>query len=48
MGGVFPLLQRDKYIFLTGGCIYTSTGRVAQEGEETNKKRERAREHEET
>nr|DAP34209.1 MAG TPA: hypothetical protein [Caudoviricetes sp.] len=29
MGAYSHLPQRDKYIFLTGGCyIYTSTGRV--------------------
>ena len=47
-GGVFPLPQRDKYIFLTGGCYIYSTERVAQEGEETNKKRERVRKDEKT
>lgn len=45
MGAYSPLPQRDKYIFLTGGYIYTSTERVAKEGEETNKKRERTREN---
>lgn len=45
MGAYSPLPQRDKYIFLTGGNIYTSTGKVAEERDETNKKRERTREN---
>lgn len=45
MGAYSPLPQRDKYIFLTGGDIYTSTGRVAKGRDEANKKRERAREN---
>ena len=45
-GGVFPLPQRDKYIFLTGGVIYIySTERVPKEGDAANKKRERMREN---
>lgn len=43
MGAYSPLPQRDKYIFLTGGYIYTSTERVAKERDEANKKRERTR-----
>ena len=46
MGAYSPLPQRDKYIFLTGGYIYTSTERVAKERDEANKKRERKRENE--
>lgn len=47
MGAYSPLPQRDKYIFLTGGVLYIySTERVAKEGKETNKKRERMRENE--
>ena len=46
MGAYSPLPQRDKYIFLTGGYIYTSTERVAKGRDEANKKRERTRENE--
>jgi hypothetical protein len=42
-GGVFPLPQRDKYIFLTGVLYIYSTERVAKEGDPANKKRERTR-----
>ena len=45
-GGVFPLPQRDKYIFLTGGCYIYSTERVTKGRDEANKKRERMRENE--
>lgn len=43
MGAYSPLPQRDKYIFLTGGCYIYSTERVAKERDEANKKRERMR-----
>lgn len=45
MGAYSPPTPESKYIFLTGGYIYTSTERVAKERDEANKKRERTREN---
>lgn len=45
MGAYSPYPSEINIYFLQGGYIYTSTGRVAKEGEETNKKRERTREN---
>ncbi len=44
MGAYSPYPREINIYFLQGGYIYTSTGRVAKEGDETNKKRERTRE----
>lgn len=45
MGAYSPYPREINIYFLQGGYIY-STERVAKEGEETNKKRERMRENE--
>lgn len=45
MGAYSPLPQRDKYIFLTGGCYIYSTERVPEERDKANKKRKRMREN---
>jgi hypothetical protein len=46
-GGVFPLPQRDKYIFLTGGCyIYTLPGEYRKENSQQIKTRDNERKRE--
>ena len=46
MGAYSPYPREINIYFLQGGCyIYISTGRVAEERDETNKKRERVREN---
>lgn len=45
MGAYSPYPREINIYFLQGECIYTSTGRVAKERDEENKKRERVREN---
>lgn len=46
MGAYSPYPREINIYFLQGGCyIYTSTGRVAKERDEANKKREITREN---
>ena len=44
MGVYSPYPREINIYFLQGGVIYTSTGRVAKERDEANKKREKTRE----
>lgn len=46
MGVYSPYPREINIYFLQGGVIYTSTGRVAEERDAANKKRERMRENE--